>query len=271
MFSKKTIFKQPDARGAILKTSVVLYASSLLNDSEIYAKALSEINAQLEKEPHNSRKAWMLGRLLLAKKNKIDHMKGEMKDKTVDEETRLELEKLEKDIEATRNQLKNLLNSDIANDKMRAWALGYLAALDLEEYQINKEEMIKAANALTESSDALWADVMNLQAAARAHDEPTFELILKQMQQFTGKETVAEALAQIPADDWRAWAMGMVSESAALMGDVKLYQELNQPLSAATHEAVSKESTANAMLAQISADTAEKLMQPHQTRAVNRQ
>lgn len=160
---------------------------------------------------------------------------------------------------------------------MRAWALGYLAALDLEEYQKNKEEMLKAANALREAKDALekpanalWADVMNLQAAARAHDKPTFELILKQMQQFTGKETVADALAQIPANDWRAWAMGMVSESAALMGDVKLYQELNQPLSAAIHEAMSNKSTANAMLAQISADTAEKLTQPRQTRTVNR-
>lgn len=74
---------------AILKTlpmdkiynlSVVLYASSLLNDSELYKKALAEITAQLEKEPNSSFKAWMVARVLLAAEN-VD-------DETVVEKTR---------------------------------------------------------------------------------------------------------------------------------------------------------------------------------------
>ncbi len=233
-------------------SSVVLYAASLLHDSELYKKTLAEFNIQLKKEPNNSFKAWMLGRLVGAAENIND----------------------KKAVKKAQRQLKILLKKDIAHDEFRAWSLGYLAALNSEEYQQNKEEMIKAANALEKAKDALekpanalWAHVMNVQAAARANDETTFESILERMKQFTGKETVAEALAQIPANDWRAWAMGIVSESAALMGDKKLYQELSQPLSSEINKAVSN-STGNAILAQVSANTADTLMQSRQARAL---
>lgn len=234
---------------AILKTlktddaynsSVLLYAASLLNDSELYSKASSEMDKHLKNAPVNSFMAWMFGRELLAAQNM---------NKTAA-------------VEKLRLQLKALLKPGVVeNDRCRAWALGYLAALNDTEYQEYKDEMIKAANALTEPADALWAHVMNLQAAARANDEPTFKLILRQMTRFTGKATVSEALAQIPATDWQAWAAAMTLKSAAQIGDTQLTEELNKSLPVVIQQAVSIKSMPNAMLAQITEDEADALMQ----------
>lgn len=218
--------------------SVVLYASALLMKKKRYAEALNAIKDQLAKNPNDSFKAWMLGRVVLAATHFGDTA-------TVDEILPL---------------LKSLL-PEVTKDQNYAWALGYLAAVNPEEYEQNKQAMMDAAKALKNPADALWAHVMNLQAAARKQEKADFYSILMDMMEFTGKTNIADALAQIPANDWRAWAIGIATESAAIMGDKDLYNELNQPLDAAIAEAVGAKSMANAMLAQINLKNAAELMQ----------
>lgn len=219
-------------------SSVVLYASALLMKKKRYVEALNAIKAELAKKPNDSFKAWMWGRIVLAATHFGDKA-------TVDEML---------------PELKSLL-PQVAKDENYAWALGYLAAVNPKEYEQNKQAMMDAAKALKKPADALWAHVMNLQAAARQDEKADFYSILMDMRIYTGKTTIAEALAQIPATDWRAWALGIATESAAIMGDKDLYAELNQPIADAITEAVGAKSMANAMLAQINATKASELMQ----------
>lgn len=218
-------------------SSVVLYASALLKNKERYSEALDAIEKQLAGSENNSFKAWMLGRVALA----ATHIEDKATvDKTV--------------------PVLKILIKEVSKDECHAWALGYLAAVNSAEFKENHQTMRNAADALTKPADALWAHVMNLQAAARERNKDIFNSILLQMTKFTGKTTVAEALAQVPANDWRAWALGIATESAAIMGEKNLYQELNQPLDAAIAEAVGAKSIANAMLAQINATTASAMI-----------
>lgn len=231
----------PAATLAELKTdsaynsSVVLFAAALLKNEKRYKEALTAIQEQLKED--TSFKAWMLGRIVLA----ATHMD--------DKETIAKITPV----------LKNLLKN-VEKDECHAWALGYLAAINPAEFKENCDVMLQAANALTKKpGDTLWAHVMNLQAAARAHDETIFNKILSEIKSFTQKETIAEALAVIPADDWRAWALGITAESATTMRNKDLYQELSSPLLEAIKEAVNLKSMANAMLAKISATAADCL------------
>lgn len=219
-------------------SSIVLYASALLMKKKRYIAALNAIKDQLATQPNDSFKAWMLGRVVLAATHFGDKA-------TVDEMLPV---------------LKSLLPK-VTKDQNYAWALGYLAAMNLQEYEQNKQAMMDAAKALKTPGDALWAHVMNLQAAARQNEKADFYSILMDMMACVGKTTIAETLAQIDTHDWRAWALGIVTESAAIMGDKDLYAELRQPLADAITEAFRAKSMANAMLAQINATEASELMQ----------
>lgn len=216
---------------SLYNQSVKLYASALLKHAE-YTKSLSTIQKSLDSAPNDAFKAWMLGRVTLAA--------ALLEDKVT--------------VEKTLPLLKSLLSDKkVEENEFSAWALGYIAAVNPDEYKDYKEKMISAADKLTKPADALWAHVMNLQAAARAKDDSTFQYILNQMITFTKKTTVAEALAEIPASDWQAWALGIAAESSAIMGKKELYDDLKKALDAAIVQAGS---TANGMLAQISAISA---------------
>ncbi|MBX2901881.1 MAG: hypothetical protein KF775_19705, partial [Cyclobacteriaceae bacterium] len=98
----------------LYNASVVLYASALLKDKSHYLEALSAMEIKFKETPNNSFKAWMLGRVALA----ATHMG--------DQET----------VVKTVPALKDLLEQkEVAEDESRAWALGYLAAVNLAEYK----------------------------------------------------------------------------------------------------------------------------------------
>lgn len=243
LFNKPTVPLDVNAALTLLKTnttydlSIVLIASALLKNNERYSQTLATFQTALLTAPDNSFKAWMIGRMLLAATNMQDHAT----------------------VEKALPVLKKLL-PEVTKDEYYAWALGYLAAVSPEEYIENQSAMITAANSLTKPADALWSHVMNLQAAARAKDETTFEAILQQMKTFTKKESIAAALAEIPATDWQAWALGITAEAATTIGNKDIYNQLTQPTATAIIEAVKSDLTANAMLAQISITSAASLM-----------
>ena len=85
----------------------------------------------------------------------------------------------------SKNKLSSLLNTEITKDDNFAfytWAQAYDATLNIKEYHIFKSVMMQNATLLSKKSkedpanhgalsDALWAWVMNLSAAANAGDQ----------------------------------------------------------------------------------------------------
>jgi len=84
-------------------------------------------------------------------------------------------------------------------------------------------------------SDALWAWVMSLQAAAYAGDQSSYEWIKEQMKLITQTESVSQALEKgllrkTESNDYPAWAMAKVRCAAIIIGDEELYREIESTL-----------------------------------------
>lgn len=144
------------------RLGMVLYASAVQGDEKIYSQTLLKMKQKLDNLSNDnnwglSYQTWRLGRILLA----TDCMNDWITKK------------------ASLIKLKDLLaNTNTTKDAFSAWALGYIAALDNNEYKTYKNEMLAAAQKLTEQyqqakmdhedsnktqaklSDALWAWVM---------------------------------------------------------------------------------------------------------------
>lgn len=179
---------------------------------------------------NNSFKAWMWGRILLAAQNILD----------------------DQQVEEARTQLTNLLKQPATaadNAAFTTWAWGYLAALDQKEYRLSKKNMMDGAQALTDKyqksgkaadlSDALWGWVMNLQAAARAHDLTTYERIKARIADSEYVETALVKGLSHTADsnDYPAWALAKVRLAAAIMDDQVLFSALQAPVETSIAEA----------------------------------
>ncbi len=221
------------------KLSIVLLASAQQGDENFYKTTLLKMQTSLNAVTQNSYKTWLLGRLLLAS------------DSIADRQVVME----------TESELTALLNDkSTAKDNFSAWAWGYLAAINNQDYKTAKKEMLAAANTLTEQyqqeklitkdqkklqgmlSDALWAWTMDAQAATDANDQETFNYILTQIKLVTGQKTIALALStgllRVPgSNDYPAWALGIVRLSAATIGDRHLYHELRKPLKKSIQDA----------------------------------
>lgn len=224
-------------RSYIYNLSIIVLASGQIGDKKHYDDNLPLLLEVLDKAADNSFKAWMLGRVVLAAKQIGDQ-------KT-----------LEKNILLIKNLLKTVeKNADYA------WALGYLAAVDELEYKEAHDPMISAVKSIPKVSDALWAHVMNLQAASKAKDLSTYHDILQQMKNLTNKSTITAALSDIPVTILRAWATGIVQLAAARINDKKLYTELNQSLTDELIEANKLNLTTNVTLAKICGTQAKNLM-----------
>ena len=179
---------------------------------------------------NNSFKAWMWGRILLAAQSIHD----------------------DQQMGTARTQLTDLLKQPATaadNAAFTTWAWGYLAALDKKEYQLSKKQMMDGAQALADKyqasgkpadlSDALWGWVMNIQAAARAHDRATYEKIKAKI---TGNESVEIALVKglshtAESNDYPAWALAKVRLAAATIGDQTLFLALKVPMEVSIAEA----------------------------------
>lgn len=251
---------------------MVLLASAQQGDKDPYESVLARMQgslAKLSKEDDNlSYKTWRLGRMLLAADS--------YGDKATENKVLTEL----KDI---------LGNSKTKQDCFSAWAWGYLANYNKTEYEHAKKQMISSALALTETyqktkqslfadktemesklnaeesnllqsdlSNALWAWVLNFQAAANANDEEMYNYIRDQMKSITGQSTVGDALSKgllraAASNDYPAWALGIAQLAAATMKDKELFLELKKPLADSIKGAKEASKLAEATLAQLAA------------------
>lgn len=172
----------------------------------------------------NSFKAWMWGRVLLAADS--------VNDTTTINKALANLRILLDDTQPTATD----------NPAFYTWAWAYRAAYNQQEYAISKDKMLQGAYKLDNLSDALWAWVMNLQAAAYAHDLATYETCKQQIISVAHTATVSQALTKgllrtAASNDYPAWAMAKVRYAARVVGDEALYAELESSLNASIREA----------------------------------
>lgn len=251
-----------DSKNDAYGLSVIVLASAQYVDNAHYNKAITIFLDTLYNLPDNSFKAWMLGRAVLAAS--LIH----------DQST----------YEKYLPQLKQLLLS-VETDNQSSWAWGYLAAVNADEYQLAKCNMMHAVSVLSEKylqlkqeishqtvlsdnspvlkqalSDLLWSYVMCVQAAARSNDHETYNQLLAAMISVTEQSTVRDAMVCVLESDWRAWAVGIVRLSAAIINDTDNYHQLNQLHKEAMQSAKQSGSNANALLSYLCELEAEKIV-----------
>lgn len=256
--------------------SAQTYSSTQVEEyKNLYYQIKADLLQALDKTDDSSFKAWMLGRVILAAKLMNDN-----------ETLNFWLPKMKAILEKC--------VKDNTKDEFTAWAWGYLAALDKKEYKAAKKEMLIEAQDLTKLyhklyqeqqqnvlegksldekdeaklqaalSNALWAHVMNLQAAAKDKDGLTFRMILLEIKQIKGSNSVAEALTKgllrtAASNDYPAWAIGIVRLAAETLPDKELFNELEEPLKKAIHEAIRDKYFAEATLAQVNVSLIKKM------------
>jgi len=214
------------AHGDAYALSMPMLVSAKMGNKDRYLLLRDMMDISLhsnEYQSHQAMQAWMLGRMILADKIMSDELTPEQKipqQKTIDD-------------------LKKLLSEISTDDQFSAWAWGYLACVD---YEYAKAPMLKAAQSLKDLpallADQLWAWVMCVQAAAQAHDIPTYKESVRQIKMITGKElSVSEAMKQVLTrneqtanNDFPGWAMAEARAAAQMMGDDMLYRELEAPI-----------------------------------------
>jgi len=230
--------------------SMPLLAAALTNDKAAYPplrdKMLQASNTVLlhNKPPRDmTEKAWLLGRILVAANSMQD------------QET----------VEFTKKILINILKTVryYRKDACVAWAWGYLqvynATQDPKAYTDNKLFMLKYTQELVNErnpapglepmpmTNILWAEVMDLQAAAAANDRATYQEILKDILTVTGTNTIVEAFQQMPIEDYRAWAMASVGLAASQMKNEETLELISGAITKVINDSPSSE---DKMLAQ---------------------
>lgn len=212
--------------------SMPLLASAELGHLLIYRTLLPEMQAALNRLPNDARKAWLLGRVLSAAESVNDKATANK----------------------AREQMVVILKKSPHN-AFYAWSLGYLAASNKTEYQRFKNAMLTAAGKSNLSAtDAMWAWIMALKAAASAKDSVTYHFILKQMKTMTHASSILRALEKgLTKEDYPAWGLAIVRFSAGIIGDIDLYNDLSAPLAKSINLAHQSGATNDAMLAQITA------------------
>lgn len=240
-----------DANDDEYRLGMVVLAGALQNDRQLYDTSLERMQkavSPLKKETEakqNAYKAWRLGRILLAA------------DSIGDDET----------MKRVKLQLKGILqNNNTAKNAFSAWGWAYLAAINKTEYDAAKEPMLAAAASVTDDyhrmqekissnsskkakaafqgklSDALWAWVLSLQAAANAKDKETYTEIQQKIREVNVESSVTAALQNdlkrvSDSNDYPAWALSIVRLAAATMDDKVLFDETTKPLADSTQGA----------------------------------
>lgn len=250
--------------------SLPLMASAALGDSALYATSLTnELRSlhNLDENPlpaasdtnqwmeNNAFKAWMWGRVLLSA------------DAMCDSEHIAEAkQKLSAYLKAPRT----------ANDSPAfiAWARAYLASLNTKTYASQKHAMITESQALSATysktqkhddlSNALWAWVMDNQAASLNHDKATYESSLGEIAKLMKVTSVADALntgltRSAASNDYPAWAMAIVYLSATRMNDQAITSSLFDPLTASMNGAKQANQLAEWTLAELNTALAKSI------------
>lgn len=259
------------AKGDPYQLSMPLLASAQQGNLAQYRKILPQMKKALknisEDGKQNAYKAWLMGRVILAADS-------------IDDQATLFGNHSEAGMIT---QLETILKDPATTqDCFSAWAFAYLAAVNSQIYGQVRDKMLSYTVALTHAyrnklihreeqdksdiqslrSNALWAQVMVLQAAANANDKTTYDQTSQQIKMLVGKPTVSEALSQgllrtSDSNDYPAWAMGIVRASAATIGDEAIYKELAKPLANSIHDANEAHAKAEAILARLNEILAE--------------
>lgn len=238
--------------------SMQLLISAQLGNEELYQRALLKIEAAMQNEifsdiSQNSFKAWLYGRILLAAHSINDAVT----------------------ITKTLRELKAVLqDKNTLSDRFSAWSWGYIASLNIMEYNDAKLTMKNAADKLTAAyveinkgsysdnkkqefrSDALWAWVMSLQAAANADDKEVYNYSLEQIQLIAEQPSVSDSLLKgllrtSTSNDYPAWAIAITRLAAVTIGDEKIFMELEAPLIKSIEEAKYAQAKPELLLAQV--------------------
>lgn len=239
--------------------SIPLLANAELGDLKHYKESRKNMLknlAALERKPdshkewmrNNGFKAWMWGRVLLAA--------ATIKD--------------EKKVEKAKLQLDSLFAKQTEKDNLAffTWARAYAATLNKTEYTNLRDRMVNDAEQLTKiyqkqetqstKSNALWAWVMNLYAAAKTNNTEDYFLFKKDMMKVANTTSVTEALTtgllrRTPdSNDYPAWALAIACHAAAIIGDKE------EELVEATRSSINKagKGTAEYILAVVNLESA---------------
>lgn len=209
--------------------SIPLFASGILGDEKRFNESLLKINSYLKSMPDDGFKAWLYGRILLSAKS----MKNEQ------------------GIIEAKNFLINYFDTSKEDRSAFAtWAIGYLAAFNQDSFTKHKDQLLTYSRELTakyvhsksnnkndpdkeqsDLSDAVWAWVMFLQAAAFADDKAAYEMIIGEINNISKQVSLAETLGSCllrtkASNDYPAWALGIATLSAASMNDEVNYGQL---------------------------------------------
>jgi hypothetical protein len=216
----KQLIEKPNANAYEL--SMPLIMAAYLGDDDLYASAYSKMQDEMDKNHFPSWvndqnragiKAWMYGRVLQSA-----NMMG-----TAEQAQKAHLD------------LKSNLSDE--STSFNAWAWGYLAAASDVDYQESQRKMkIEAENMVKQGDlcNALWACIMALPAAAKANDKETYQFSLNLIKQVIGASnnddaTFAQKLYyKFPVNDYRAWGLGIMRLSAAMMGDEAMFSLLGE-------------------------------------------
>ncbi|GJM06609.1 MAG: hypothetical protein DHS20C10_03430 [marine bacterium B5-7] len=211
--------------------SMPVFAAALAGDAKQYVLMLPKFKGAISCSPDNAEKAWMLGRLLIAAKM-MDA------DDSVLEKYRDEMRKI---LEP--------LNEQKDNAAMRAWAWAYLVA----SYDASTEaSYIQAISAMATageylSADAsltekMWTTVMGAFASALANDDACYKAYAKTtLNEVRGERSLEQVFAALPADDYPAWLIASLQFAALKVNDYELYNDLDEPLTAAMKNAKSND------------------------------
>ncbi len=186
-------------------------------------------------------KAWLLGRILIA----ADHV-GD-REQAAATEAELKVLLLE---EPVLQSAVNQTAHDSLDRAMLAWAYGYYAASSPANYAAVRDTLFARTQDLliapegaillqSESgnqeriSNALWALVMSIQAAARAGAQADYETLMHKIITLTGKSDIQGALSCFvrteTSSDYGAWAAMMLAEADATIKKVAA-NEYTSPL-----------------------------------------
>lgn len=223
--------------------SMPLLVSAQLGNNQQYIKSTVLMSKAIDSMNDDPFKAWIYGRIIFAAHS--------MKDPYTEASTKRKLDIL----------LEKLLKDDTTClDRFKNWSLGYIAALNKEEFVKAKEPMISGANHLSDTyvkvnasdvskekkqevrSDALWAWVMITQAAANAQDKEVYENAITQILSITKQSSLSNALSKgllrtAASNDYPAWAIGIVRLAAQTIGDNDRFEELGATLENSIAEA----------------------------------
>ena len=239
-----------------------LLISAQLGNEELYHFALKRMSSAMEKVEQGPFKAWLYGRILFAADSIDDH------------------QTVSNTLAYLNTLFDTLLENDTTKlDKFNAWSLGYVTALNKEEYSKRRELMKNAADYSTKKyfqintinasnekiqearSDAIWAWVMSSQAAANAGELNAYTNAIEQILAITEQTSISDALQNgllrtDISNNYPAWAIIIVRLAAQKMSDDARFKALEAPLLEAISRAKFENRTEEVLLALVNSQLA---------------